>query len=113
MIVKAEDNIKDRETKVFEKISKAVNKKDEFGIEQYTSTRRTSQYIDYNSLKVKEYEDEINHLIDNDKFMLLSNLITFQLMNWKVKRKILYDLIDEIDDVSVNDSDIDLLHIKD
>lgn len=110
--VKAVVNIKDGETKVFEKISKAVNKKDEFGIEQYTSTRRTSQYIDYNSLKVKEYEDEINNLIDNDKFMLLSNLNTFQLMNWKDKRKILFDLIDEIDDVSVINSDSDLLPIK-
>src|SRR5699024_575701 len=78
----------------------------------YTSTRRTSQYIDYNSLKVKEYEDEINNLIDNDKFMLLSNLNTFQLMNWKDKRKILFDLIDEIDDVSVINSDSDLLPIK-
>ena len=110
--VKAVVDIKDGRTKVFEKLSKSVKKKDEFGIEQYTSTRRTSQYIDYNSLKVKEYEDEINHLIDNDKFMLLSNLNTFQLMNWKDKRNILFGLIDQIDDVSVINSDSDLLPLK-
>src|SRR5699024_9985312 len=52
------------------------------------------------------------NLIDNDKFMLLSNLNTFQLMNWKDKRKNLFDLIDEVDDVRVNNSDSDLLHIK-
>lgn len=84
------------ETYTFEKTSNASMKKDEFGIEQYTSTRRTKQLINNIPYKVTEYDNFISDIIDYDTFKLLSNLNTFQLLNWKDKRNILFDLTDEI-----------------
>lgn len=68
---------------------------------EYSRSRTKKQYINDESLKVKDFKAKIAEIIDEDVFKLVTNIYAFNQLDWKDRRKLLFDIADPIDDSDV------------
>ena len=64
-------------------------------------------------IKQKEYLGEINDLVNEDLFKMLTNPLHFPSMKWQEQRKILLDIIGDIEDESVINYNASLSPLRD
>lgn len=88
----------------FRKESHPVTRKDQYGREEYKNSRKTSQYIDEVPYKITDFNKEIEKLIDENIFKLLTNINEFPRWNYKDKRELLFDMSGEVKDIDVINS---------
>ncbi|MGT2596968.1 AAA family ATPase [Staphylococcus aureus] len=69
---------------------------------EYSRSRTKKQYINDESIKVKDYKARIDELIDEDVFKLITNPQAFNLLDWKKRRSLLFEIAKPI-----NDEDVD------
>lgn len=72
----------------------------------------TNLYVDEVPYKLKDYNEYINSIIDEDTFKMLTNPFAFNNLDWKKQRKILMDLVGDVtdDDVIGTMDNADSLH---
>lgn len=68
---------------------------------EYSRSRTKKQYINDESLKVKDFKTKVAEIIDEDVFKLITNVYAFNQLEWKDRRKLLFDIADPIDDSDV------------
>lgn len=68
---------------------------------EYSRSRTKKQYINDESLKVKDYQSRITELVDENVFKLITNPAAFNELHWKKQRELLFEIAD-----SINDDDI-------
>lgn len=68
---------------------------------EYSRSRTKKQYINDESLKVKDFKAKVAEIIDEDVFKLVTNIYAFNQLDWKDRRKLLFDIADPIDDSDV------------
>ncbi len=61
----------------------------------------TDYIINEVPVSMKDYQSKINEIFNEDKFKLITNPLYFTNMNWKEQRKILLEVIGDIDDETV------------
>lgn len=71
--------------------NKATNRK------EYSRSRTKKQYINDESLKVKDFQSRISELVSEDVFKLITNPAAFNQLHWKEQRTILFEIADDID----------------
>ncbi|MCG2408687.1 AAA family ATPase [Staphylococcus epidermidis] len=64
---------------------------------EYSRSRTKKQYINDESLKVKDFQSRISELVSEDVFKLITNPAAFNQLHWKEQRTILFEIADEID----------------
>lgn len=72
-------------------INKTTNRK------EYSRSRTKKQYINDESLKVKDFQSRISELVSEDVFKLITNPAAFNQLHWKEQRTILFEIADDID----------------
>lgn len=82
----------DDSKKTFRKESHPVTKTNQYGQKEYKNSRKTNQYIDEVPYKVTDFNKEIESLIDENIFKLITNTNEFSNWNWKKKRELLFDI---------------------
>ncbi|HDF8598159.1 TPA: AAA family ATPase [Staphylococcus aureus] len=68
---------------------------------EYSRSRTKKQYINDESIKVKDYKARIDELIDEDVFKLITNPQSFNLLDWKKRRSLLFEIAKPINDEDV------------
>ncbi len=68
---------------------------------EYSRSRTKKQYINDESIKVKDYKARIDELIDEDVFKLITNPQAFNLLDWKKRRSLLFEIAKPINDEDV------------
>ncbi|MEB7398460.1 AAA family ATPase [Staphylococcus epidermidis] len=64
---------------------------------EYSRSRTKKQYINDESLKVKDFQSRISELVSEDVFKLITNPAAFNQLHWKEQRTILFEIADDID----------------
>lgn len=64
---------------------------------EYSRSRTKKQYINDESLKVKDFQSRISELVSEDVFKLITNPAAFNQLHWKEQRTILFKIADDID----------------
>ncbi|WP_369040742.1 AAA family ATPase [Staphylococcus epidermidis] len=64
---------------------------------EYSRSRTKKQYINDESLKVKDFQNRISELVSEDVFKLITNPAAFNQLHWKEQRTILFEIADDID----------------
>lgn len=64
---------------------------------EYSRSRTKKQYINDESLKVKDFQSRISELVSEDVFKLITNPSAFNQLHWKEQRTILFEIADDID----------------
>lgn len=81
-------------------------------IEEKLSGTTSSYYIDDVPVKLKDYNSEIENIINIDIFKLVSNPFYFTSLNWKNQRNILFGIAGDIEDKEVISFDEELNKIS-
>lgn len=63
---------------------------------EYSRSRTKKQYINDESLKVKDFQSRISKLVSEDVFKLITNPAAFNQLHWKKQRTILFEIADDI-----------------
>ncbi|MEI9464787.1 AAA family ATPase [Staphylococcus epidermidis] len=64
---------------------------------EYSRSRTKKQYINDESLKVKDFQSRVSELVSEDVFKLITNPAAFNQLHWKEQRTILFEIADDID----------------
>lgn len=64
---------------------------------EYSRSRTKKQYINDESLKIKDFQSRISELVSEDVFKLITNPAAFNQLHWKEQRTILFEIADDID----------------
>lgn len=64
---------------------------------EYSRSRTKKQYINDESLKVKDFQSRISELVSEDVFKFITNPAAFNQLHWKEQRTILFEIADDID----------------
>lgn len=80
---------------------------------EYSRSRRKKQYINDESLKVKDFQSRIAELVDEDVFKLITNPAAFNDLEWKKQRELLFEIADQIDDEDIIKTNKDFKDLKD
>ncbi|WP_213810635.1 ATP-binding protein [Jeotgalicoccus sp. WY2] len=70
----------------------------------YKNSRTTKQYIDEVPYPITKYKAEINKIIDEEVFKLVTNPDAFPQLHWQDKRKMLFEISGDITDEQVIES---------
>lgn len=79
----------------------------------YKNSRTTKQYIDDVPYPITKYKAEINKLIDEEVFKLVTNPDAFPQLHWQDKRKMLFEISGDITDEQVIESSKELESLLD
>lgn len=79
----------------------------------YKNSRTTKQYIDEVPHPITKYKSEINKIIDEDVFKLVTNPDAFPQLHWQDKRKTLFEISGDITDEQVIESSEELNSLLD
>lgn len=86
-------------------------------VEETLTGHTVNHFINEVPKKKKEYDEYLNNIIDEDTFKTLTNPLHFNSIHWKDRRKLMLDLVDDIEDKEIIDSDDTLKelsnHLKD
>lgn len=74
----------------------------------YKNSRTTKQYIDDVPYPITKYKAEINKIIDEEVFKLVTNPEAFPQLHWQDKRKMLFEISGDITDEQVIESSKEL-----
>lgn len=74
----------------------------------YKNSRTTKQYIDDVPFQITKYKAEINKMIDEEVFKLVTNPDAFPQLHWEEKRKMLFEITGDITDEQVIESSKEL-----
>lgn len=79
---------------------------------EYSRSRTKKQYINDESLKVKDFQSRISELISEDVFKLITNPAAFNQLHWKEQRTILFEIADDIDTETIikTNEDFEAIH---
>lgn len=80
---------------------------------EYSRSRTKKQFINEESVKVTDFNARIKQLIDEDAFKLITNPATFNQLNWKKRREILFNIADSVSDDEVIQKSDELKGLKD
>lgn len=80
---------------------------------EYSRSRTKKQYINDESLKVKDFQSRIAELVDEDVFKLITNLTAFNDLKWEKQRELLFEIADQIDDEDIIKTNKDFKDLKD
>lgn len=98
--------------KTYRKESRPVTRKNEYGQEEYKNSRKTEQYIDDVSFKITDFNKEIEQIIDENIFKLITNIYEFSNLHWQKKRELLFDMTDDVTDDDVFKNNKELAPLK-
>lgn len=73
-------------------------------LESERKSDKTKLYVDGVPKKLKEYQEYISSIVDEDTFKLLTNPFAFNNLHWTARRDILTNISGDIDDISVINS---------
>lgn len=79
----------------------------------YKSSRTTKQYIDDVPFPITKYKNEINKIIDEEVFKLVTNPDAFPQLHWQDKRKMLFEIAGDVSDAQVIESSKELKPLLD
>ena len=79
---------------------------------EYSRSRTKKQYINDESLKVKDFQSRIAELVDEDVFKLITNPAAFNDLEWKKQRELLFEIADQIDDEDIIKMNKDFKDLK-
>lgn len=79
----------------------------------YKNSRTTKQYIDEVPYPITKYKAEINRIIDEEVFKLVTNPDAFPQLHWQDKRKMLFEISGDITDEQVIESSKELESLLD
>lgn len=79
----------------------------------YKNSRTTKQYIDDVPFPITKYKAEINKIIDEEVFKLVTNPDAFPQLHWEEKRKMLFEIAGDITDEQVIESSKELKPLLD
>ncbi|MBF9307874.1 ATPase, partial [Staphylococcus epidermidis] len=79
----------------------------------YSRSRTKKQYINDESLKVKDFQSRIAELVDEDVFKLITNPAAFNDLEWKKQRELLFEIADQINDEDIIKTNKDFKNLKD
>lgn len=79
---------------------------------EYSRSRTKKQYINDESLKVKDFKSKVAEIIDEDVFKLVTNPQAFNQLDWKQRRNLLFEIADSIDDDDVIKTNDDCKNLK-
>ncbi|SDK81645.1 AAA family ATPase [Lacicoccus qingdaonensis] len=74
----------------------------------YKNSRSTKQYIDEVPFPITKYKAEINKIIDEEVFKLVTNPDAFPQLHWQDKRKMLFEIAGDVSDEDVINSNSEL-----
>lgn len=74
----------------------------------YKNSRTTKQYIDDVPFPITKYKAEINKIIDEEVFKLVTNPDAFPQLHWQDKRKMLFEIAGDVSDEDVINSNAEL-----
>lgn len=74
----------------------------------YKNSRTTKQYIDEVPFPITKYKAEINKIIDEEVFKLVTNPDAFPQLHWQDKRKMLFEISGDVTDEQVIESSKEL-----
>ena len=80
---------------------------------EYSRSRTKKQYINDESLKVKDFQSRIAELVDEDVFKLITNPAAFNDLEWKKQRELLFEIADQINDEDIIKTNKDFKDLKD
>lgn len=80
---------------------------------EYSRSRTKKQYINDESLKVKDYQSKVAELIDEDVFKLVTNPSAFNQLHWKKQRELLFEIADPINEEDIIKTNDDFKELKD
>ncbi|EGQ3913467.1 AAA family ATPase [Staphylococcus pseudintermedius] len=80
---------------------------------EYSRSRTKRQFINEEPVKISDYKSRIKDLIDEDVFKLITNPAAFNNLDWKKRRKILFEIADPIDDEDIIKSNDELSNLTD
>lgn len=110
--VAVELDINGKLTKLSRMIEERWTKKRGSATETF-SGHTTTFKIDDLTVKKKDYEDSLNELISEDLFKLLTNVSYFpEKMKWQERRQTLIDMVGDVTDADVIDSNAELEPLK-
>ncbi|KIH70047.1 hypothetical protein SN16_11130 [Salinicoccus roseus] len=79
----------------------------------YKNSRSTRQYIDDVPYPITKYKAEINKIIDEEVFKLVTNPDAFPQLHWQDKRKMLFEIAGDVSDTQVIESSKELKALLD
>lgn len=74
----------------------------------YKNSRTTKQYIDDVPFPITKYKQEINGIIDESVFQLVTNPEAFPQLHWQDKRRMLFEIAGDVSDKAVIESSQEL-----
>lgn len=102
----------DDETLTLERRSEPVKKKNEYGIDEYSASRKTGYYVNDVPYAAKDFNAYIEQLVNEEVFKLVTNVNEFARMNWKDKRELLFNISGDIDKKEIIERDDELAFLN-
>lgn len=79
---------------------------------EYSRSRTKYQYINDEKVKVTDFKNRVAEIVDEEVFKLITNPTTFNNLDWKTRRNLLFEIADDISDDDVIASDSELEGLK-
>lgn len=98
----------DDETLTIERRSEPVKKKNEYGVDEYSASRKTGYYVNDVPYAAKDFNAYIEQIVNEEVFKLVTNVNEFARMNWKDKRELLFNISGDIDKKEIIERDDEL-----
>lgn len=98
----------DDETLTLERRSEPVKKKNEYGVDEYSASRKTGYYVNDVPYAAKDFNAYIEQIVNEEVFKLVTNVNEFARMNWKDKRELLFNISGDIDKKEIIERDDEL-----
>lgn len=98
----------DDETLTLERRSEPVKKKNEYGVDEYSASRKTGYFVNDIPYTAKDFNAYIEQIVNEEVFKLVTNVNEFARMNWKDKRELLFNISGDIDKKEIIERDDEL-----
>lgn len=102
----------DDETLTIERRSEPVKKKNEYGVDEYSASRKTGYYVNDVPYAAKDFNAYIEQIVNEEVFKLVTNVNEFARMNWKDKRELLFNISGDIDKKEIIERDDELAFLN-
>ena len=102
----------DDETLTLERRSEPVKKKNEYGVDEYSASRKTGYYVNDEPYAAKDFNAYIEQIVNEEVFKLVTNVNEFARMNWKDKRELLFNISGDVDKKEIIEHDDELAFLN-
>lgn len=102
----------DDETVTLERRSEPVKKKNEYGVDEYSASRKTGYYVNDVPYAAKDFNAYIEQIVNEEVFKLVTNVNEFARMNWKDKRELLFNISGDVDKKEIIEHDDELAFLN-